>query len=119
LGAAHTGPFVTAITAELVVTYPVIHALQWDVEGAMTLILAVEARERQGQFEIVVPQSIGSCQRGMVGKMRAGRCARFITAIGTVAVIIVHGCEGDLDGRVGDAGECVRILEKFGNCNKQ
>ena len=84
----------------------------------MALILAVESRESQCQFEIIVPRSIGGCQGGVVGKVRAGRCTRFVTAIGTVAVVIVHGFEGDLDGRVRNAGECVRIFEEFGNCNR-
>ena len=68
----HGNSHPTTITAEFVVAHPVIHALEGDVGGAVALILAVEARESQCQLEIVGSRAIGNCQRGVVGKVRAG-----------------------------------------------
>ena len=48
--------------------------------------------------------------------MRARGGPWLVTAVGTVAKVVVHSGEGDLDGWVRDAGECLAIFIEFGDC---
>ena len=82
----------------------------------MALVLAIEAGQGKRKLQVIVPWALCYCQGRIGRQVRACRRARLVTAIGTVAEVIVHGGEGDLDCGMRNAGEGFGILIEFGNC---
>lgn len=115
LDAADSLPLVAAIAALLVIADAVVDVGEGDVAGDVALILAVEARQRGGDVDV-----IGIGIRGMVWGQRrqvgAGSGAGLVRAVGAVAVVVVELREGEGDGRAGDAGELLGVFVKLCNC---
>lgn len=97
-------PLLGAITAELVVADPIVDVREGDVGRHVALVLAVEAREGEGDVGAgagVVHEGVG----GEGGEVGAGGGAGLVGAVGAVAVVVVEAGEGEFDGGGGDAGE--------------
>ena len=87
-GPSDFGPFVTAVTASIIVTNAIVHAQKRDVSWDVTFVLAIEARESEGSvgvFKWGIPQRWGGQRR------EVGACcgAGFIRPVRAIAKIII------------------------------
>ncbi len=82
----------------------------------MSFVLTVKSRKRRLELIVGMAGKVGDIQWKVAGQVSARCCPRFVTAIRTVAEIIVYGGKGNLDRRVGDTREGGTVFVELGNC---